>query len=827
MESALLRAAVLVGVFFAAVCSASGVPGILHFQGFLQDDLGNPLNGTYSVTFAVYDVESGGSPLWAEATEVDCKGGLFDVILGLVNPIGLSFSGQYWLGVGVSGDPEMTPRYELSSVPYAFWSAVSDSSAVSGRSSSSAEADVALTAGVCDSAQTAAHADYADASNSAQNAVHAAQADVADSANGIRWGSISGMPGGFADGVDDTGAGAGDGHSLDGADGSPVDVVYVDNDGDVGIGTTSPSTKLEVAGGGLFDMSSGDINITTPGGWPGLIAYSTNNHRRDITFDNDRMYMTLSSTSSAPSNSNGIAVMESGNVGIGVFTPTSRLHVNGTMSVGDDGSGYDVRLYGGQSGSRFLWDAADMALEIGKEVMADSFSVAIGCSVDAFGRYCFAAGREVDAVYNFSAAFGCSTDAVGKYSFGAGISSDAVGEYSAAFGWHTGAIGNGAFAAGKRTNAVADYTAAFGCSTVAVGVYSFVAGQDCDAVGDHAFAAGHMTSAVGKYSVALGNKTTANALRSTAIGDSTHALGKISFASGRNTFASGMLSTAMGDYSQAPGAVAVAMNVATHANGDGSVAMGAFTVASGEQSLATGNNTTAGGTSSVSMGSYTMASGEKSVSMGRWTTAGPNPLTFVIGDGVDNLNRLTNNVTGSLVVGFGDTSATFFVGGTNNNVGVGTRKPSPETSIHVRGLDDNFGILVDALGVMGTEIGLHAADSYYSGLVKNAYWNSGWQRFDDTHGAFLQQVDPNGNVSFYLTESGSGTISWTQAMSMTNTGKVGVGAGVTPSRTLDVLDVMRLRPSGQPASGAEGDIYMDSTTHKLRVHNGTTWVDLH
>ena len=43
-----------------------------------------------------------------------------------------------------------------------------------------------------------------------------------------------------------SGGGTGDGHSLDAADGDPVDVVYVDNEGQVGVGTTSPTSKLHV-----------------------------------------------------------------------------------------------------------------------------------------------------------------------------------------------------------------------------------------------------------------------------------------------------------------------------------------------------------------------------------------------------------------------------------------------------------------------------------------------------------------------------------------------------------------------------------------------------
>ncbi len=43
-------------------------------------------------------------------------------------------------------------------------------------------------------------------------------------------------------------AGPGDGHSLDAADGNPVDVVFVDNDGKVGVGTMTPGSELDVAG---------------------------------------------------------------------------------------------------------------------------------------------------------------------------------------------------------------------------------------------------------------------------------------------------------------------------------------------------------------------------------------------------------------------------------------------------------------------------------------------------------------------------------------------------------------------------------------------------
>jgi hypothetical protein len=39
--------------------------------------------------------------------------------------------------------------------------------------------------------------------------------------------------------------------------------------------------------------------------------------------------------------------------------------------------------------------------------------------------------------------------------------------------------------------------------------------------------------------------------------------------------------------------------------------------------------------------------------------------------------------------------------------------------------------------------------------------------------------------------------------------------------------VMNFKPTTEPATGNEGDVYFDSGTKKLRVYNGTAWIDLH
>ena len=54
-------------------------------------------------------------------------------------------------------------------------------------------------------------------------------------------------------------------------------------------------------------------------------------------------------------------------------------------------------------------------------------------------------------------------------------------------------------------------------------------------------------------------------------------------------------------------------------------------------------------------------------------------------------------------------------------------------------------------------------------------------------------------------------------------GNVGIGTD-SPRRKLHVNDVMRLEPrSTAPSNASKGDMYMDDTTNKLMVFDGTTW----
>ena len=97
------------------------IPHVISYQGYLTDNIGNPVNGTISITFSIYDIPSGGTPTWTETQpSIVVNEGLFNALLGNVNPIDPdNLTGTSYLGIQVGSDPEMTPRQQIVSVAYA------------------------------------------------------------------------------------------------------------------------------------------------------------------------------------------------------------------------------------------------------------------------------------------------------------------------------------------------------------------------------------------------------------------------------------------------------------------------------------------------------------------------------------------------------------------------------------------------------------------------------------------------------------------------------------------------------------------------------------
>ncbi len=99
----------------------AGVPMMLNYQGYLADTDGNPVSSTVKMTFKLYNTSAGGSALWTEThNSVTVNQGIFNVVLGsLTNLTESLFEQELYLGIAVGSDSEMTPRRRLASTAYA------------------------------------------------------------------------------------------------------------------------------------------------------------------------------------------------------------------------------------------------------------------------------------------------------------------------------------------------------------------------------------------------------------------------------------------------------------------------------------------------------------------------------------------------------------------------------------------------------------------------------------------------------------------------------------------------------------------------------------
>jgi len=159
-------------------------------------------------------------------------------------------------------------------------------------------------------------------------------------------------------------------------------------------------------------------------------------------------------------------------------------------------------------------------------------------------------------------------------------------------------------------------------------------------------------------SVVQGTGGTASGLHSHAEGYQTIASNNYSHAEGQSTTASGQASHAEGISTTASGLYSHAEGNSTQAIDDGAHAEGKETIASGKYSHAAGYQTTAAGDYSCAGGKNTEAFANFQTAIGKFNIQSNNTSLFVVGDGLDILNRhdiLRVNsgsveVTGSLFV---------------------------------------------------------------------------------------------------------------------------------------------------------------------------------
>ncbi len=103
------------------------MPRTISYQGVLADADGNFISdGNHTLALKIYD--GSGAVLYSETQTAVVVKGLFNVMIGSTSglPSNLPFDKAYYLGVGVDGGSELTPRTALSASPYAFRAQVAE-----------------------------------------------------------------------------------------------------------------------------------------------------------------------------------------------------------------------------------------------------------------------------------------------------------------------------------------------------------------------------------------------------------------------------------------------------------------------------------------------------------------------------------------------------------------------------------------------------------------------------------------------------------------------------------------------------------------------------
>lgn len=129
----------LVLSLFLLATPAFAVPTLLSHQGHVLDATNQPVTGVAAITFTLYEEAEGGTAVWTETIDVVFDNGFYSVVLGTettLDPSVLDVSSLY-LGVTLAGQNEMSPRAQVTSVPYALRAITADHAVTSDRAETS------------------------------------------------------------------------------------------------------------------------------------------------------------------------------------------------------------------------------------------------------------------------------------------------------------------------------------------------------------------------------------------------------------------------------------------------------------------------------------------------------------------------------------------------------------------------------------------------------------------------------------------------------------------------------------------------------------------
>ena len=274
---------------------------LFSYQGYLEDSGGNPVTGSVPMTFKFYDVPSGGTACWTEThSAVDVQEGIFNVLLGQITAMDTNcLTGDVYLELVVDGET-LAPREVMAS---AFYTPESGSLTADARTRGNMTIPGLLTI----------HQGWGDWLRLEQDAggywiIHNPQSQDRllvghqDSSGNYLWNYLTIM-----------------------------------ENGNVGIGTTTPDHRLEVQGGNI-EIQNDDADNYIRFHDPGNRWYTMGIRQSDGKF-----YINYGG--SLGETTDGIIINSNGNVGIGTTNPDSRLTVSGGgMTVNNDTNGTNLLI---------------------------------------------------------------------------------------------------------------------------------------------------------------------------------------------------------------------------------------------------------------------------------------------------------------------------------------------------------------------------------------------------------------------------------------------------------------------------------------------------
>lgn len=229
------------------------------------------------------------------------------------------------------------------------------------------------------------------------------------------------------------------------------------------------------------------------------------------------------------------------------------------------------------------------------------------------------------------------------------------------------------------------------------------------------------------------------------------------------------------------------------------------------------------GTYSIGLGRNNLASGYAAVATG-WGTKAYGNHSSALGY-FNQAIGATSTALGRLNIARGDRST---------SMGWGTESDG-STSIAAGYYCKSIGSISIAMGHLSESRGLHSvaigdaaiADGAKSIAIGSNLSTPSYGEF--SVGIFNTSYTANSTTAFdsadriFTVGNGINGANRSNALTILKSGNTGVGIDV-PERSLHISDVMRIEPtSTAPANPSEGDIYMDSNTHKLMVYDGTVW----